>query len=107
VKREVAQADATVIVEGAYDATAAILPTGTTMKPPECPACHGRFLTHGSLADLYGLFFKFSAWKWVPVRARVCLDCGAVTPYLDEAALTKMRAWNGYRMKEKEAVDEL
>lgn len=75
------------------------------MKPPRCPACHSRSQTHGPLKDQSFVRFAFGFWKWVPVRASVCLDCGTVTPYLDDAALTKLRGWKGYGVKEP--IDEL
>ncbi len=77
------------------------------MKPTQCPSCGGGRLNYGSLADRVGLYFKFSNWRWVPVQASVCLDCGIAVPYIDDAALTKLRAWNGYGAKEKAVDDEL
>lgn len=74
------------------------------MQPTRCPACHGDQLAHGLLADG---FVSFSFWKSAAVHFAACLACGAVTPYLDEAALNKMRGWADHATKERAFVDEL
>lgn len=74
------------------------------MTPARCPSCRSYLVAHGQLTDVrFGVHF----WKWVPVRAGVCLDCGLLTPYLDDAALDKVRRPNGYSGNAKAEFEEL
>ena len=74
------------------------------MKPITCPCCGGTQLSEATLADPR-FILRFGPWiafsKYItPRRARVCLDCGSVTPFLDEPTLQKVRGW---RRQDREA----
>jgi hypothetical protein len=88
------------------------------MKPTRCPLCHSEDLSHGRLTARSGVSFRPSLFRtsyftmlrvgpMVAVSGSACLACGAVTPYLDDAALDKVRAWNGKATKVKATGDEL
>jgi hypothetical protein len=79
----------------------------TFMQPTKCPACHSDQLAHGPLVDHVGVRLTSGFWKSVAVHAAACLACGVVTPYLDDAALDKVREWTGDATKEKAFVDEV
>jgi hypothetical protein len=51
--------------------------------------------------------FIMSLFKRVGVWGAACLACGAVVPYLDDAALAKMRAWSGNAKPSKATIDEV
>ncbi|WP_165068479.1 hypothetical protein [Paludisphaera rhizosphaerae] len=75
------------------------------MKPTTCGCCGGTQLTEVVLTTQhfclrFGPWFAFSKYI-TPKRAMVCPDCGAVTPFLDEKALQKVRSW---RREEREAA---
>jgi hypothetical protein len=77
------------------------------MKPTRCPTCHCDELTHGRLSAHIGVNFRLSLFMMVGVSGATCLACGAIIPYLDDAALTKVQAWNRTTKSMKPAINEL
>jgi hypothetical protein len=65
------------------------------MDPTHCPYCGSASLAHGRLLDGIHDGFIMGFFKRVGVCGAACLACGAVVPYLDDAALAKVRAWSG------------
>jgi hypothetical protein len=63
------------------------------MPPTHCPTCQSDDLVHGRLFARNGVTLRFSLLRAVAVYGAACLACGAVIPYLDAAALNKVRAW--------------
>ena len=72
----------------------------TSMQPTTCPACHRHGLAHVPLVAHSPVVLQLGYWKVVAVHAAACLTCGAVTPYLDDAGLNKLREWSGQATKE-------
>ena len=73
------------------------------MKPTRCPACHGDQLTD---IDIRGTFW-FAPFRFATAHYAACLDCGIVTPYLDDATVTKLRARGARPIKAKAVDNEL
>jgi hypothetical protein len=77
------------------------------MDPTHCPYCGSADLAHARLLDGIhnGLIMGF--FKRVGVWGAACLACGAVVPYLDDAALAKVRAWSGNAKPVKAPIEEV
>jgi hypothetical protein len=61
---------------------------------PPCPSCGGGDFY---LADIWaatglGFVIRLSMFKSVPIKAQVCMTCGAVAPKLDRHGLQALRA---------------
>jgi Zn ribbon nucleic-acid-binding protein len=80
---------------------------GNRVKPIRCPACQSDDLVHGWMWARTGVSFGLGFFKKVSVHVAACLACGAVTPYLDDAAIKTVRGWNAQRKQPKATADEL
>jgi hypothetical protein len=55
------------------------------MNAASCPMCNGERWYDGSMAVYVKIWLTF--FRRVPVRCRVCLTCGFVAHYVDDAGL--------------------
>jgi DNA-directed RNA polymerase subunit RPC12/RpoP len=69
-----------------------------------CPRCGGRSLVKGRMStdagfapEPRGRWFGISSYR--KVKAVVCLDCGALTPFLSRADVERLRS--KYRPKDR------
>lgn len=76
------------------------------MKPTKCPLCHSDDLAHGYLGPYASLFY-LSFFRVVSTKASACLACGAVIPFLESAAIDKLRNWNAKASSTKVVDHEL
>jgi hypothetical protein len=58
------------------------------MKAASCPMCRGDRWYDGRMAVYVKIWLKF--FHRVPVQCRVCLTCGFVAPFVDEAGLAEV-----------------
>lgn len=75
------------------------------MKPARCPVCQSDQLTDLLLIFRGGLFLSFL--RFAELHAAACLQCGAVTRYLDDATVKVLRTQVARRTKAKLTDDEL
>jgi hypothetical protein len=66
------------------------------MKPTKCRECEGVEFLHSHLTANVGsgVFVRRGAFGEVPVLCSICLNCGALYPYVDRSGLTTVRAWH-------------
>jgi hypothetical protein len=66
------------------------------MKPTKCRECEGVEFLESHLTAQVGLAVavRRGAFGEVPVLCSICLNCGALYPYVDRSGLTTVRAWH-------------
>lgn len=66
------------------------------MQRNKCGTCGGSDLYHGRMAAQGGVMLgraKGMSWSMVMIKCAVCVTCGGVDPYIEDAGLVKVKEW--------------
>jgi len=63
------------------------------MRPAQCAACRSDNLYYAEIRAVVSRKGKAIWWPAPLLQGAICLACGAVQSYLDDAGLKKVKAW--------------